>query len=152
MRAVLKGVGLFLGGVPQWIYIAIAIGAAALWLDHNGAARATAEAETRRLERQQDAQAIVNAMGRYVRSQLAELGRRTADTIQQIDREDQTIVQPIIREAIAKDPNLGARACLTPELLKAVNVSRGYPQGAAGGAVPDQRASPPRLPGSTGDR
>lgn len=147
--AALGFVGRFLGRYWPYLLIAIGIGIAVVKIDANGAARAHAQDEARRLERQADAQVIVDAIGRHVDQELAELARTTNRKIAQIDKEERTIVQPIIQSEIARDPSLLTRECLTPELLRAINASRGYPVGGVA-TVPDQRGSAPGVPGSAG--
>lgn len=150
MRAALKAVGLFLGGVPQWIWIAIAVAGAAAWIDHRGYQRAEEHAEKERLERILDNGWFVLELDRGLKEGLAELERGTADTFATIQQRDRTIVQPIIQSELARDPALATRVCLTPELVRAVNAARGYPGGA--GETEDLGASQARVPGSTAGR
>lgn len=145
-----KAIGELLGGVPSWIYIALAIGAAALWIDHRGYQRAVDDNKQRQLERIIDNGKVALEIDRALKTGLADLDRQTADKFNTIKEVERTIVQPIIERELTRDPALAARECLTPELLRAVNISRGYPGGT--GQADDQRADPRRLSGATGDR
>lgn len=151
MRAALKAVGLFLGGVPQWVWIVAAVGAAALWIDHRGYARAEADAKQARLERIIDNGMFVLQLDRELKAGLEDLERQTADKFATIQKRDQTVVQPIIQREFARDPLLATRECLTPELVRAINISRGGNAGSTGQAD-DQRASKARVPGSAAAR
>lgn len=114
-------------------------------IDANGYARAEADAEKRKAELRQ----FTAELNGQLDEQLAALEQRTQSRIAKINREDRTIVQPIIQSELAKDPSLASRVCLTPELQRAVNVSRGHP---ARAAAEDLGTSPAVVPGSTAAR
>lgn len=148
--AALKGIGGLLGRLPQWVWIAVAVAGAAAWIDHRGYERAEKQAKQERLERILDNGIFVLNLDRQLKDGLAELELETADKFATIQQRDRTIVQPIIQSELARDPELATRVCLTPELVRAVNISRGHPGGA--GETEDLGASPAGVPGSAGDR
>lgn len=135
----------FLGRFWPHLAIAAVLLIALAKADHNGAARASAEAERDRLQGQAIAQAVANSIARKLDEDLAELGRNTNRSIAAINTEDRTLVQPIIQKELARDPALRGRVCLTDELLRAINIARGADVG-AGVEAKDQRASPASVP------
>lgn len=135
-----------LGRVPQFVWIAIAIGGAAAWIDHRGYQRAEDNHRRELLERVIADGLHVLELDRQLKDGLAALGRGTAASLAAIQERDRNVVQPIIRAELARDPALAGRECLTPELLRAVNASRADPGGA--GAADDLAGGAASLPGS----
>lgn len=132
-----------------WPHLAVAavILIAIAKADANGARRAELAAENARLERQALAIGIVDEVKAGLNAELAELARQTNGKIIELNRENRHVVQPIIQREIVRDPALLSSQCLTPELLRAVNVARGS-AGDGIGSAEDQRASPVGVPGS----
>lgn len=130
--------------LPYLAALALAAGVAA-FLDHRGFERAEQKAALEKAEREKLAAAIVVVIRRDIDRGLAELAVQTNNKFQQINREDRNLVQPLIQKALARDPSLASRSCLTPELLGAVNIARGRQDGQLGTA-PDQRTSKDRVP------
>lgn len=146
--ALTQGMKGFLGKFGKPILIAIAIGLAVAVIDQRGFERAEQQEHTRQLERQQLAQAIVRAVDGELEVKLRAVATDVDGKIQTIDTEGRTIVQPIIRQELIRDPALAnADSCLTPSLLAVINEARGYrDEELTDGGARVGSAAPPSVP------
>ena len=125
---------LFLGKFGMPILIIIAIGLAVVAIDQRGFNRAEAEAKARENERALIIAGVVAAIDGELDQRLVKIRNELAGELATIDKEGTTVVQPIIRNELARDPRLAdPGSCLSPGLLEAVNRARGYPAGAGVG-------------------
>lgn len=140
----------FLGafGVPLLILLAIAT--AAVGIDHSAYNRAKEQDRKAELERGQLLAAVVAKIDADLDQRLATIITKLGGKLATIDKE-RTIVQPIIRQELDRDPRLAAPdSCLSVGLLRAVNQARGYPAGADVGQA--RPANPRGVPGSPAGR
>lgn len=134
----------FLGKFGMPILILIAIGAAVLLIDKRGYDRAKEQDAAAAAERSAIVAAIVGKVDQDLDKRLADISTSVGGKITTIEKE-RTVVEPIIRQELARDPRLAAPdSCLSPGLLAAINQARGYPAGAELGKAGS--SNPPGLP------
>lgn len=142
--ALTEGMKGFLGTFGKPLLILIAIAAAVITIDQRGFSRAKQQDAARENERALIVAAIVGKIDGQLDQRLGKISADVHGQLTTIDRE-KTIVQPIIRQELARDPRLAdPDSCLSVGLLGAVNRARGYSAGAdVGEARPGDPASVP---------
>lgn len=126
--------------MPTWLLrllphigIALAVLAGVAYIDHRGYQRA-----------QDDQAALERKITDKINDAVAEIDRKTAASLANIDTADRTIIQPTITREIASDPRYSDPACsLSGGVFDALNKARGLSgaAGASGGPVPASPAA-----------